>query len=103
MIFDYNVFSYTIKTPLISPHKNNYTKGSHKGNEMIGITTFHKICLKCECNNGKIVNGNRRPFVCSYAEDVGCGVNDLKDQKLNSGKKINFSTNPSMWKMTAET
>ena len=41
-------------------------KGSYKSDKPINITGIDKIHLKCDCNQGSIVNGTREPILYSF-------------------------------------
>ena len=40
--------------------------GSYKSDKPINVTGIHKVHLKCDCINGKIVNGVREPILDSF-------------------------------------
>ena len=45
------------------------TPGNYKTENPISITEIDKVIIKCDCNNGSIVNGTREPILHSFALD----------------------------------
>ena len=43
--------------------------GSYKSDKPINITEKDKTHLKCDCNNGGVVNGAREPILYSFLLD----------------------------------
>ena len=65
--------------------------GSYKSNRPINFTGFDKIHLKCDCINGSIVNGVRKPILYSFALSSPFGHKIYKEPRLKLFKKINKS------------
>ena len=45
---------------------NQLIAGSYKGDRTINITGIEKVHLKCDCINGSIINGIRKPILYSF-------------------------------------
>ena len=55
--------------------------GVHKSDKPINITGTDKIHLKCDCINGSIVNGVRKPILYSFGLSSPPGIKYAKNQK----------------------
>ena len=65
--------------------------GSYKSDKPINITGIDKVHLKCDCIDGSIVNGNRKPILYSFAFSSPPGHNLYKEPRVKLSKKINKS------------
>ena len=65
--------------------------GSYKSDKPINITGIDKVHLKCNCIDGSIVNGVRKPILYSFALDQPPGYKIYKEPKVKLFKKINKS------------
>ena len=65
--------------------------GLYKSDKPINITRIDKIHLKCECIQGSIVNGVRKPILCSFALFSPPGHKIYKAPRIKLFKKINKS------------
>ena len=65
--------------------------GSYKIKKPINIIGIDKVHLKCDCIDGSIMNGTRKPIVYSFALDQPPGYKIYKEPKVKLFKKINKS------------
>ena len=65
--------------------------GSYQSNKPINITGIDKIHLKCDCIQGSIVNGIRKPILFSFALSSPPGHKIYKEPRVKLFKKINKS------------
>ena len=65
--------------------------GSYKSDKPINITGIDKIHLKCDCIQGSIVNGIRKPILYSFALSSPPGHKIYKEPRVKLFKKINKS------------
>ena len=65
--------------------------GSYKSEKPINITGIDKIHLKCDCIQGSIVNGIRKPILFSFALSSPPGHKIYKEPRVKLFKKINKS------------
>ena len=65
-------------------------KGSYKTDEPINITGIDKIHLKCDCMQGSVVNGERKPMF-SFALSSLPGHKIYKEPRVKLFKKVNKS------------
>ena len=63
----------------------------YKSDKPINITGIDKIHLKCDCIQGSIVNGIRKPILYSFALSSPPGHKIYKESKIKLLKKINKS------------
>ena len=63
--------------------------GSSKSDQPINITRIDKVHLKCDCVEGSIMNGTRKPILYSFALDQPPGHKRYKEPKVKLFKKIN--------------
>ena len=49
-------------TTLLGYTNTDYSEVTHKPEKRVMITTTDKVHLKCDCVDGSIVNGIRKPF-----------------------------------------
>ena len=61
--------------------------GNHRSNRPISITEFNKLQLKCDCIDGTIVNGIRKPIEYSFVLSSPPGQKIPKNQELNFLKR----------------
>ena len=97
--FDYSSFFHKIYSTYPQLIKN--FNGTYKRDKKIKITTIDEFFWKCDCFDGSIVNGKRRPFLWSSALSVA-PVHDLSERpkikKLNE-TKIGILLERCIWKM----
>ena len=65
--------------------------GSYKSDKLINITGIDKIHLKCDCNNGSIVNGVREQILYSFAFSSPPGHKIYKEPRIKLFEKVNKS------------
>ena len=65
--------------------------GSYKGDKPINITGIDKVHLKCDCIQGSIVNGVRKPILYSFALSSPPGHKIYKEPRVKLFKNINKS------------
>ena len=65
--------------------------GSYKREKPINITGIDKVHLKCDCIDGSIMNGTRKPILYSFALDQPPGHKIYKERKVKLFKKVNKS------------
>ena len=65
--------------------------GLYKSDRPINITGIEKIHLKCDCNNGSIVNGFREPILYSFALSSPPGHKIYKEPRIKLFKMVNKS------------
>ena len=65
--------------------------GSYKSDKHINITGIDKIHLKCDCIQGSIVNGVRKPILYSFALSSPRGNKINKEPRIKVFKKVNKS------------
>ena len=63
--------------------------GSYKSKKPIKITGIDKVHLKCDCIQGRIMNGIREPILYIFALDQPPNHKILKEPKIRLFKKIN--------------
>ena len=68
--------------------------GSYKSGKPINITGIDKVHLKCDCIDGSIMNGTRKPILYSFALDQPPGHKIYKEPKVKLFKKINKRVRP---------
>ena len=64
---------------------------SYKSDRPINITGIDKVHSKCDCMNGSIVNGIRKPISYSFALSSPPGHKIYKEPKVKHFKKVNKS------------
>ena len=62
--------------------------GTYKSDRPINITGIDKIHLKCDCIQGRIVNGIREPILYSFALSSPPGHKIYKEPKVKLFKKV---------------
>ena len=62
---------------------------TYKNDKPINTTGIEKVHLKCDCVNGSIVNGVRKPFLYSFALSSLPGHKIYKEPRINLFKKMN--------------
>ena len=65
--------------------------GKYKSDKPINITGIDKVCSKCDCINGSIVNGVRQPILYSFALSSPPGNKIFKQTIVKLFKKVNKS------------
>ena len=65
--------------------------GSYKGDKPINITGSDKVLLKCDCINGSIVNGFRKPIFYSIVLSSPPGLKIYKEPRVKLLKKVKKS------------
>ena len=63
--------------------------GSYKSDKPINITGIDKIHLNCDCINGSIVRGTKKPNLYSFALSLPPGHKMYKEPRNKLFKKIN--------------
>ena len=63
--------------------------GSYKSDRPINNTGLDKVHLKCDCNNGSIVNGIREPILYSFELSSPRGHKIYNEPRVKLFKKIN--------------
>ena len=69
--------------------KTRYSKGTHKSEKPVMITTTDKVHLKCGCVDGSIVNGIREQILFSFSLGAPPGYKIIKEPNITLYKKIN--------------
>ena len=62
---------------------------AYKSNKPINNAGIDKICLKCDCINGSIVNGVREPILYPFALSSPRGHKINKEPRIKLFKKVN--------------
>ena len=65
--------------------------GSYKSDKPINITGIDKVHLKCDCIQGSILNGIRKPILYSFVLSSPPGHKIYKEPRVKLFKKINKS------------
>ena len=66
-------------------------RGSYKSDKPFNFTGIDKVHLKCDCIQGRIVNGCREPFLYSFALSSPPGYKIIKEPRVKLFKKVNKS------------
>ena len=66
--------------------------GSYESDKPINFTGIETIHLKCDCNNGSILNGVREPFLYFFALSSPPGHKIYKEPRVKLFKKVNKSS-----------
>ena len=66
-----------------------FLPGAYKSDKPINIIGIDKVHLKCDCIDGSIVNGVRKPILYSFALDQPPGHKIYKEPKVKLFKKLN--------------
>ena len=66
---------------------NQVIAGSYKNEKPIITTGIDKVHLKCDCINGSIVNGCRKPILNSFAISSPPGLKVYEESRLRFFKK----------------
>ena len=62
--------------------------GLYKSDRPINIIGIDEVHLKCDCFNGSIVNGDREPFLYSFALSSPPGHKIYKEPRIKLFKKV---------------
>ena len=65
--------------------------GTYRSDKPINITGFHKVHLKADCVQGRIVNGVRAPILYSFALSSKPGYKIHTESRIKLFKKVNKS------------
>ena len=66
-------------------------KGSYKSDKPINIAVIDKFRLKCNCIQGRILNGKRQPILYSFASSSPPGHKIYKEPRIKLFEKVNKS------------
>ena len=92
--FFYTILGYTQSRSYPLEDINGHYQliaGSYKSNKPINITRIDKVHLKCDCIQGSIVNGIRKPILYSFALSSPPGHKINKEPRVKLFKKVNKS------------
>ena len=65
--------------------------GSFKGDRPFNITGIDEVLLKCDCFNGRFVNGTREPVLCTFGLSSPPGYKMFKETRIKRFKRVKKS------------